>query len=103
MGVYIAGMEMPKSCLVCCCTDTEYGECALDPEKRCPEDYHKRADWCPLVNIPPHSDLIDRTALRWSRMLMEFDKCDGDNTEHVRREFYWADAIDGAPVVIPRG
>ena len=58
---------------------------------------------CPAINVPPHGDLIDRTALRWSRMLMEFDKGDGDNTEHVKREFYWADAIDRAPSVIPRG
>lgn len=60
MGVYIKGMAMPKSCLVCSCTDTEYGECVLDPEKRCPEDYHKRADWCSLVPVPePHGDMKD--------------------------------------------
>jgi hypothetical protein len=58
---------------------------------------------CPAINVPPHGDLIDRTALRLSRMMMEFDKVDGDKTEHVKREFYWADVIDGAPVVIPRG
>lgn len=60
MGIYIKGMEMPQNCLQCYCTDSEYGECVLDTEKRCPDDYKKRADWCPLVELPPHGDLISR-------------------------------------------
>lgn len=63
MGGYIKGMEMPKNCLNCAYTDSEYDECVLDPEKRCPEDYGQRAEWCPLIPVPPHGDLIDRDAL----------------------------------------
>ena len=59
MSVLIKGMKMPKNCLVCLCTDTEYGECVLDPEKRCPEDYKKRADWCPFCPVPEHGRLGD--------------------------------------------
>ena len=60
VSVLIKGMEMPKNCLTCPCSDSEYGECVLDPEKRCPEDYKQRAEWCLLVPVPPHGDLIGR-------------------------------------------
>lgn len=63
MSILIKGMEMPKNCLLCYCTDTEYGECCLDPEKRCPEDYRQRAEWCPIMELPPHGRLIDADAL----------------------------------------
>lgn len=63
MSILIKGMKMPPNCLQCYCTDTEYGECVLDTEKRCPEDYGQRAEWCPLISVPPHGDLIDRDEL----------------------------------------
>jgi hypothetical protein len=53
MGVYIKGVEMPKSC----------GNCFYDT--RC--DNWRLRNWgapppddCPLVPVPPHGDLIDR-------------------------------------------
>ena len=55
MGVYIKGMEMPKSC----------GNCFFDTH--C--DKWRLRNWgapppddCPLVPVPPHGDLIDRDA-----------------------------------------
>lgn len=63
MSVLIKGMEMPKNCLTCPCSDSEYGECVIDPEKRCPEDYKQRAEWCLLVPVPPHGRCIDADAL----------------------------------------
>lgn len=56
MGVYIKGMEMPKSC----------GNCFFDT--RC--DNWRLRNWgapppddCPLIEIPPHGRLIDADAL----------------------------------------
>ena len=56
MGVYIKGMEMPKSC----------GNCFFD--SHC--DNWRLRNWgapppddCPLVPVPPHGRLIDADAL----------------------------------------
>lgn len=69
MGVYIKGMEMPKSCpceLVgvgydIYCTFVygvpsrvrEYYECC---------EKETRPSWCPLIGLPPHGRLIDADA-----------------------------------------
>ena len=60
MGVYIKGMEMPKSCADCELAEhyERYGQ-----EHYCPfmgwyADYEK----CPLIPVPPHGDLIERDA-----------------------------------------
>ena len=61
MSVIVKGVNIPKNCLECKFTDSEWGVCVLDqPNERAPEDYMKRSDWCPLTQIPPHGDLIDR-------------------------------------------
>ena len=67
MGVYIKGMEMPKSC----------DECPINDDWRCllrlntPYEHYidstawtHRMRWCPLVEIPvPHGRLVDADAL----------------------------------------
>lgn len=66
MGVYIRGMEMPKSCGYCPMLD-DYGDypfCQLTQEQR---GYNfpvavKRMDKCPLIPVPPHGRLIDADA-----------------------------------------
>lgn len=83
MGVYIKGMEMPKNCLTCACSGSEYGECVLDPEKRWPEDYGQRADWCPLVPVPPHGRLIDADAFD-ERIRQAGGMCEEELTEDFK-------------------
>ena len=63
MSVYIPGMEMPTSCFECKlldCTDTF--KCRVRFESLAKEHgiNISRPDWCPLVPVPPHGDLIDR-------------------------------------------
>ena len=54
---------MPKSCIECKLTDSEYCTCVLMDFYD--EDYYvgnykdAPAPWCPLVEIPPHRRLID--------------------------------------------
>ena len=62
MSVLIKGMEMPPSCCQC--------PVNMDICKRGykyllthPELYDKRADDCPLIEIPQHGYLIDMDAL----------------------------------------
>lgn len=63
MGVYIKGMEMPKSCRYC-----EFRHMSLTQNAFCTAAHEtinyvaertKRLDNCPLVPVPPHGRLID--------------------------------------------
>lgn len=69
MGVYIKGMEMPKNCNECkfgtwsilhqtaACKRHDFDPCFKDSSR---EYMEKRADFCPLVEVPePHGRLID--------------------------------------------
>ena len=71
-GIYIPNMEMPETCYECPCGDNEFYECLATKERF---SYHRdeygypdgeRQDWCPLIKVPPHGDLIDRDAFRAS-------------------------------------
>ena len=65
MGVYIKGMEVPESCYVCPFCDYVSARCdAVKRNPYTPESrYEKRADFCPLVPVPPHGGLIDVDAV----------------------------------------
>ena len=66
MGVYIKGMEMPKTCIDC--SFEVFASCiinARDIEEfcSCQSTVFKCPD-CPLVEIPPHGRLIDADAVK---------------------------------------
>jgi hypothetical protein len=63
MGVYIKGMEMPKSCDKCELMTANYGCVFVGAVGG--ESYRKRAWDCPLIEVPKHGDLIDRDAINW--------------------------------------
>lgn len=104
MGVYIKGMEMPKSCGDCkafvCYKQWagDRGDCFCGITKNDAKENEKNAD-CPLVPVPPHGDLIDRDALEkeaQKRMLM----CNkNDNQFQKPYEIMRAIALD--PTIIP--
>lgn len=70
MSILIKGMEMPTSCYECPFLDYEEGFCFASgvkhesgwyESKLCPGGIEDgRHDDCPLIEIPPHGDLIDR-------------------------------------------
>ena len=66
-GIYIKGMEMPKCCYDCELIDivTSCPLYDIPSEAYCQIDYiRKRRDKdCPLIELPPHGDLIDRDAM----------------------------------------
>ena len=91
MGVYIKGMEMPKSCWDCpmvsgyeiadeARTRCSTVRCRLTNTKR-PVGEAIASD-CPLVPVPPHGDLIERDALRASIR------------ESIEECHKWADEVD---------
>ena len=63
MSVYIKGMEMPTSCFECKLLDyTDTYKCRVRFESLAREHgiNISRPDWCPLVPVPEHGDLIGR-------------------------------------------
>ena len=94
MSVLIRGMEMPKSCYVCPFCDYVSARCdAVKRNPYTPESrYEKRADFCPLVPVPPHGDLIDRDALSKNITVEWF-------CGNKRMNVPWR-AVENAPTVI---
>jgi len=95
-GIYIPGMEMPKSCVECrfgsieSCNETE----PLIIRCIVLDNFTHEVDWhevCPLIEVPDHGRLIDADALDM-------------NYIHIRDDgmkIYTQRAIDNAPTIIP--
>lgn len=94
-GIYIPGMEMPKSCRAC-----QFATQFFDGEDVCAllgtyVSDTSREDDCPLVPVPDHGDLIDRDL---TRVLSWSGHDDESFDSGVCFAFEW---LDGLPVVIP--
>ena len=91
MSVLIKGMEMPTACSVGCPIFHEgtFNDYCGYGWKKVPREIEK-PDWCPLIEVPEHGDLIDRDALKWSFVHGRWDDV------YISR----AD-IKEAPIVIP--
>ena len=103
MGVYIPNMKMPEHCGVCrfavdgwCYA---YGKPNIDALAN-----DGRTNFCPLVPVPPHGDLIDRDALKDVQQAdADFFKGSSDHGEKCRYD----EAINAvanivnAPTIIP--
>lgn len=95
MGIYIKSLEMPISCSDCPCGSIFSGyRCMAENKEFEKYPLDSRQDWCPLVPVPPHYDLIDHNALKIAVM-----DCDAE----TRIDFlkHAMDCINKAPVVIP--
>ena len=95
MGIYLRNMEMPKGCDECMCNSGIY--CNAMPINFC--GYTEDEDipeWCPLVEVPPHGDLVDRNNL------LEKAYYDYNEATHDYNKFrvVFEDDIIDAPVVI---
>ena len=104
MSILIRGMEMPDSCINCPFSNSiNFGVVCLPsrvviPDSKLFNDIGEPLDrqpWCPLVEVPPHGDLIDRKNLiydlqrRWT-VSEDQDFC---------YEEVWL-ALDEAPTII---
>ena len=94
MSILIKGMEMPKSCRKCMISQPDGCGwiCPIIESKPIVDgrvnSLHPR---CPLVEIPPHGDLIDRDKLRGAMFIGEQCLYAWDEIE---------DAIDSAPTIL---
>ena len=70
MSILIKGIEMPKNCKECPFSDHE-AWCLIPGSWKeryyCPDD--ERSEHCPLIELPTHSDLVDR-----NKLLAEYDR-----------------------------
>lgn len=102
MGVYLPNMEMPKSCGKCKLFDGSHAIGLFAPLGWCRVNgkeiflLSEKANFCPLVPIPPHGDLIDRDALR-------DNNCDAFEINGADGTVLAMDVsiIDAAPIIIP--
>ena len=101
MSVYIKGMEMPKSCFSCPMNDTdccgisrgsyiEYREVDVDVA------INGRPEWCPLIPVPDHGDLIDRTTVKDYWLYADWDT--GMDLGKEKNAFA---VINSVPTIIP--
>ena len=96
-GVYIKGMEMPRTCEDCnlesFCTRW------VDARRLCGCEDHKGATIrhlnCPLVEVPEHGRLIDADYLKKQGFVLS-RICNGKN-----RSWQETMSLDNAPIVIP--
>lgn len=102
MSVLIKGMDMPKDCFQCPFLYTSIHRYAVGHAyesytclRTGKEDFRPKERMldCPLVEVPPHGDLIDRSEL------LKKEQCFGD-CEYTDYGVETGD-IEEAPVVIP--
>ena len=71
MSILIRGMEMPTSCNAC--MFDVYGLCLINKNI---EGKDELTHSCPLIEIPPHGDLIDRDAFVAAQRHLYCENCD---------------------------
>lgn len=103
MGVYIKGMEMPTGCGECRFVQKGSQEfCGLLlPDFKYSENWSIRPDHCPLIELPPHGDLIDRDALNIdiSKSVI-FTVAKNRPSAEMRGAFKVLDRLENAPTII---
>lgn len=106
MSILIKGANVPKSCYECYCTYLDRDDTDIDDVWHCSltggdiDDYvrskYDRPSFCPIVEIPPHGDLIDRNELMKS-LEHEWNIC-MDDTEFANKIV--PNSIKNAPTII---
>lgn len=109
MSILIRCMKMPTDCHNCPLGFGGGCYCGTSADEyMCPDN--GRADWCPLIPVPPHGRLIDADAL-----IKEMDKQENAMYEHGHEFSFsfksggdvctaWYNVemmVDDAPTIIP--
>ena len=61
-GVYIKGMDFPKSCVFCELYEGDLYWCSAVGKEIDGDRYEERSSFCPLIPVPDHGRLIDADA-----------------------------------------
>ena len=97
MSILIKGMKMPKDCT----------ECRFAYDGRCLANYGRKSkiditNYCPLIELPPHGDLIDRDAFMKKDVPINgyWDENDGRFHYYPPTYMQAVDDIRAAPTII---
>ena len=100
MSILIKGMEMPTNCYVCPFCDYVSARC--DAVKGTPytppNRYEVTAEWCPLIELPPHGRLIDADVLE---KVMSEGIAPSEKDGGFKHPFDIIRAVANAPTIIP--
>ena len=102
--ILIRGMKMPQSCVDC--YDADLSTAIALFGAKCPFAHgiidpgvydlcHERHPDCPLHELPPHGDLIDRNELNNSFELSDFD---GEPQDNVYSAIC---IVNSMPIIVP--
>ena len=72
-GIYIPNMQMPTSCLRCAFAIN--GWCHATGNDTDMITLYDRPEFCPLVEVPDHGDLIDRDQLKRHAFFYDENDC----------------------------
>ena len=97
-GIYIPGVQMPKTCYDCLFQDDEYFGSIKCRYAKTWGSYSSRAVDCPLIPVPDHGRLIDADALD-KAIGEEVHECAWDNASFSGYRVW--DLLDDAPTIIP--
>ena len=115
MGIYVKGMDMPKGCAFCKIKKHNGKKmicpfCDEEWDIRDPMSADHRLENCPLVDVPPHTRLIDANALMNEFKIlqsgreifgMEFDSSFLDSSQEISTEWYRVEeTLEDAPTII---
>lgn len=89
-GIYISGMEMPKTWRDCMFSNGA-AQCKLDKMELCGLCYRQR---CPLIPVPDHGRLVDADELRE-------DWLEKGKNGYVYGTNSFLYSLDNAPTIIP--
>lgn len=106
MVIYLPNMEMPKNCEECDLSKTRHSSLGdiIDCKyigtvgakfKDTNNILNNRHPDCPLIEVPPHGDLIDRDELMVELMDSDLDHLQRDDWKEVIQ------IIDDAPTIVP--
>ena len=74
MSILIPGMEMPKNCFHC--KFENFYVCDITDQDVPGYQFDERPDDCPIIELQPHGDMIDRSKLGLTDF--EIVMCDGN-------------------------
>jgi len=96
--ILIRGYSAPASCATCHFNSNAFCD-VLGRKVKIPVDYVERPNTCPLVELPPHGDLVDATQYRDEFMDGVYNMCADDSDNNRANAII--DLYDCAPVVVP--
>lgn len=90
MGIYIKGLKMPNNCEACQFWEGEVNGCPITHYFTIRRKGVDRPEWCPLLHVPDHGDLIDRDEVADDACLIWGRNSSGDDAaqeiiEHLRK------------------